>query len=460
VVALGLGIALVLRQQGPNDSSDNKEYDDESLVPVVVVEEGYYEYLLDLLIQQTPSASSLMLQQDPTSPQHLALNWMVYQDSLHLREPNEVLQRYALVFLYFATGGVDFWDEEWLRPHVNECYFEGVLCDDDSHYSTDVGMGGTTRESQTNHIPDATTNDATTTTNSVASTTPQDTKSNPPHRTITELNLKGRALVGPLPHDVGLLTGLRSLDLSFNGLEGPIPLEIFTQLTQLQFLDLSDNGLVGTIPSHIDQLTDLRVFSLNGNYLTGLLPMNLPRYLEVFVVIANLLEGPLERMFQSTTNVTNTTTTTTATTTVDPGTPAPTAAPTLTTSITTNITGSHSNNHTTIGSSGGTSGTNELFTATSSSSSSLPVTVVGPHLQKLRILDVGLNGLSGTIPSILGQLTNLLMLGLSANRDLRGTFPSELGRLTSLGMCVQCVRAHVVASCIEYDVGLFDKIRG
>ena len=61
---------------------------------------------------------------------------------------------------------------------------------------------------------------------------------------------------------------------------------------------------------------------------------------------------------------------------------------------------------------------------------------IPPELSQLTALTVylGLNSnfLSGTIPSSLGQLTGIAGLGLEVNH-LSGTVPSELGLLTNMG---------------------------
>jgi len=65
-----------------------------------------------------------------------------------------------------------------------------------------------------------------------------------------------------LPPELGQLTNLRTLNVTFNSLTG-LPPEL-GQLANLQTLDLSDNNLEG-LPSELGQLTNLRRLSLSGS---------------------------------------------------------------------------------------------------------------------------------------------------------------------------------------------------
>ena len=62
------------------------------------------------------------------------------------------------------------------------------------------------------------------------------------------------ALTGSIPSEIGLLTGLKLLDLSKNSFEGEIPSEIGL-LTNLISINFDQNEIEGIIPSEIGLLT-------------------------------------------------------------------------------------------------------------------------------------------------------------------------------------------------------------
>ena len=74
---------------------------------------------------------------------------------------------------------------------------------------------------------------------------------------VVRLSLAGLNLLGTLPSELGLLTGLSVLDVSTNSLFGTIPSSL-GQLRRLQTVDLSGNNLSGSISSSLWTLPDLR----------------------------------------------------------------------------------------------------------------------------------------------------------------------------------------------------------
>ncbi len=113
---------------------------------------------------------------------------------------------------------------------------------------------------------------------------------------LDELWLDGNALAGPIPPELGSLSGLTSLSLSGNRLDGPIPPEL-GNLAGLEGLWLDGNRLEGPIPSELGSLASLRGLSLSGNELEGPAPAELGglRRLEFLYFDGNALTGALPR---------------------------------------------------------------------------------------------------------------------------------------------------------------------
>ncbi|XP_034685664.1 receptor-like protein EIX2 [Vitis riparia] len=83
------------------------------------------------------------------------------------------------------------------------------------------------------------------------------------------VDLSFNRLGGPLP----LQLNVGSLYLGNNLFSGPIPLNI-GELSSLRVLDVSGNLLNGSIPSSISKLKDLEVIDLSNNHLSGKIPTN------------------------------------------------------------------------------------------------------------------------------------------------------------------------------------------
>ena len=88
---------------------------------------------------------------------------------------------------------------------------------------------------------------------------------------LTELNMERNYLEGTLPSSLGLLNGLRMLQLGFNAISGSIPLEL-TNLTEAQVIHVQSNHLEGSIPEDFGTLQALRYLNLTTNNISGTLP--------------------------------------------------------------------------------------------------------------------------------------------------------------------------------------------
>ena len=188
-------------------------------------------------------------------------------------------------------------------------------------------------------------------------------------------------------HGVGTNVESRvdSLVLDNNGMSGALP-AIMGNLTDLEMLDLSDNELSGSIPVEFGQFINLKTLDLANNALSGEIPLSvigLPK-LETLILTGNDL-----------------------------------------TSLTTerdvlialyNVTG-------------GPKWKNSTNWLTDQPLKTwYGVDSFGGHVYNINLSN---NGLSGELPSELGNLSGLQSLSLYTN-DLRGELPTELGNLTGL----------------------------
>jgi Leucine-rich repeat (LRR) protein len=134
-------------------------------------------------------------------------------------------QRFAYLALMFSTDGKDK-VPSWFGSS-NECSWFGVLCD-----------GSTVTKLYLNAY---------------------------------KVSYAQNRLVGTIPDDVGLWTGLDMFDMSSNKLVGSLPSSIglWTDLTSF---GVSSNGLVGSLPSSIGVWTRLTYFTVQKNKLDGTVP--------------------------------------------------------------------------------------------------------------------------------------------------------------------------------------------
>ncbi|CAI9113060.1 OLC1v1013588C1 [Oldenlandia corymbosa var. corymbosa] len=102
------------------------------------------------------------------------------------------------------------------------------------------------------------------------------------------LNLKMNKFGGKIPNELGDLKELTYLDLSSNSFNSSIPSSL-GKLRKLEFLYLGGgNQLYGTVPSTLGQLSGLKELSISGNSLTGeiseshFMKLKLLKYLEFY----------------------------------------------------------------------------------------------------------------------------------------------------------------------------------
>ncbi|KAG7017177.1 putative leucine-rich repeat receptor-like protein kinase [Cucurbita argyrosperma subsp. argyrosperma] len=99
---------------------------------------------------------------------------------------------------------------------------------------------------------------------------------------VTALRLSTMGLKGKLGGDIGMLTGLKSLDLSFNAnLTGTISPRL-GDLQNLSILILAGCGFSGNIPEALGNLSELSFLALNSNKFTGIIPPSLGKLSKLY----------------------------------------------------------------------------------------------------------------------------------------------------------------------------------
>ncbi len=210
---------------------------------------------------------------------------------------------------------------------------------------------------------------------------------------LVEFNLQSNDLTGTIPSQLGNLSNLVELNLQSNDLTGTIPSQL-GNLFNLEVLDLSNNQLSGTIPTELGDLSNLEALDLSNN--------NLSVSSSIFQKLNNL---NLEQLDLSGNN--------------------PLVNPLLSDYQALRALYDATN--------GDSWQNNEGWNFSSPTPPNDLNDWFGVTVENGRVTVIELeeNGLTGSIPSELGNLSNLDDLLLSSN-NLTGTIPPQLGNLSNL----------------------------
>ena len=226
------------------------------------------------------------------------------------------------------------------------------------------------------------------------------------------LSLWGNQLTGEIPTGLGGLSNLQGLWLQGNQLTGEIPPELGS-LANLQGLSLWDNQLTGEIPPELGGLSNLERLSLSNNQLTGVLPEGLTGLsaLETFNFHNNPgLCAPVDEAFQAWLRSIASAI----------GSSCATVDSVEDRAVLVELHGSMDG---------------EKWTANTNWLSDRPIRewhgVTIDASGRVNGLVLFRNGLTGEIPTELGNLSNLTGLYLGENQ-LTGEIPTELGNLSNL----------------------------
>jgi len=177
----------------------------------------------------------------------LAVNWLAQEASQLAAPPRnqqvefnqKLVQRFALLAMDFALQDAKFLQDDPLNARfgVDECEWDGIVCDGNGNNNDDDGIVTEVRWEYQEGLP-----------------------------------VNGGGRIAP---EVRLLAdSLTRLDLSNNQLVGTIPEELYS-LTNLKKLYLFRNSLEGTISKKIGDLDSITHFHLSHNNLEGTIPQEL-----------------------------------------------------------------------------------------------------------------------------------------------------------------------------------------
>lgn len=181
---------------------------------------------LDEIFLQIPGTSVQNIV-DLNTPQGKAREWMINSDEkIDVNDEQRVQQRYTLCVLHFATNG-DSWTKKlnWLKPEKSECEWFGIFCNN---------LNGI----------------------------------------IRSIDLSENNVTGTFPNEMGSLSNLVALNMSFDEISGTIPKDMFNLLEELETIDLQENQILGRIPERTTSISNsrLRYVDLGSNQLTGTFP--------------------------------------------------------------------------------------------------------------------------------------------------------------------------------------------
>ncbi|KAF2933230.1 hypothetical protein DAI22_04g066200, partial [Oryza sativa Japonica Group] len=91
---------------------------------------------------------------------------------------------------------------------------------------------------------------------------------------LISLGISLNNFTGGLPEELGNLTKLKQLYIDSSGFSGPFP-STFSKLQNLQILLASDNGFTGKIPDYLGSMTNLEEIAFQGNSFEGPIPESL-----------------------------------------------------------------------------------------------------------------------------------------------------------------------------------------
>ena len=231
------------------------------------------------------------------SPQRLAFEWLWDDGSDQMKmtySELEIMQRYVLATLYYATNGAG-WNDPlgFLSPQQPVCEWDVS----DGYIPT--WHKRLLRSLSEHEFHNPCNEFGSLTSLSIGKWSGNDLSGTLPAELSLLTDLQTfrfggeRALYGTLPTELGRLTKLRDFAVFGSQISGPIPSE-FGSFELLDYFDVSNNHLQGELPTELGRMTHLDLFSIAQNPgIIGTIPTEYGgmRNLESFTVHATGLTG-------------------------------------------------------------------------------------------------------------------------------------------------------------------------
>lgn len=188
--------------------------------------------LVDILPTSVSGLSSVFVSDTTVDPALRAASWVILQDEYNAED--QIVERFALAALYFATGGSEWTiQENWLTSTSFCDGWYGLVCCGEFFQGSHLRCDG----------------------------------KHPEH--IAELRLRENNMAGEIPRTLALLKDVNTINFSWNKLTGPLEGTIFAALPELINLSVQNNQLTGPIDERLDGNGVLESLYVYGNYFEG-----------------------------------------------------------------------------------------------------------------------------------------------------------------------------------------------
>ena len=199
---------------------------------------------------------------DTDSFRYAALSWIATLDletDVYNMPIQLLVERYVLVVLYYSTGGLQAWNENFsFLSSKDVCNWNNDSRNTEKLIITDDNI----TDSKSNITHEEGSDDITVKRGVFCDSTGS---------RVTIIKLPNNSLQGKIPWELSLLEYLLQIDFDSNQLYGSIPAEL-GRLSRLQALWLKDNDMTGTLPFEFANATKLESLDLEGNSLASTLP--------------------------------------------------------------------------------------------------------------------------------------------------------------------------------------------